>query len=643
MMTTVLWHVLARKREGKPSGITKKGIPFSERKLAHHLKRNGLTEEEVLRSYAQEPPLPPGFAFTTAPPRSTGQVYGVSKMPCPAPYPETESLVPSEVAKAPPELIREASFTPCATRRTIHENTRAWLARLELDLDYSPMQSQNDLQPDGAFENFQSGLLQGMDLEPWENLKFHTNEAHDQWEIGQEMGAAYQDFHAGMQDPVVDAHVGRLIAESFRVTESTPITSQREVSLKAGASLATNPHGSALNCDSTALGVTEIEPWTVITTPNTNPTNFSLNYRASLSEPREAIGKIPDPYASEPSRSGSGSGSGSEEIDDGQLEMRTAHEAHLLQAAVLSTFDFEPEAFTAFCYLSCTLQAQNRKQEAELVASQAFEIYKSLIKERHWLALTCLNLVFTVLFLHGRNEDATLLLKGAREAALTCVDGEDPIVETISFMIAQSCNIAMECGLGVARLRLIYERFREMESLRHPYTVLAGCKLAWRLSFDDKNLHSRWEAIDLLTILQNSADEVLGTTHMQSISIMDIKGRILYDSGRLLEAEWTLSTALKRIEKKWDPLDAFGLEMKRRYANLLGDMGRRQEAEKLRTEVALGKTICLGHEHPWALSCVNEVYEFLRLPGREHDLAAFETDLARAVRKSSKSLSMFGR
>jgi hypothetical protein len=258
------------------------------------------------------------------------------------------------------------------------------------------------------------------------------------------------------------------------------------------------------------------------------------------------------------------------------------------------------------------------------------------------LALTCLNLVFTVLFLHGRNEDATLLLKGAREAALSCVDGEDPIVEIITFMIAQSCDIALECGLSVARLRLIYEHFRETKSPRHPYTVLAGCKLAWKLSFDDKNLHNRWEAIDLLTVLQDSADEVLGTTHMQSISIMDIKGRILHDLDRLPEAERTLSTALKRIENEWDPLDTFGLEMKRRYANLLGDIGRRQEAEKLWTEVALGKTICLGHEHPWALSCVNDVYEFLRLPGREHDLAAFETDLARAVRRSSKSLSMFG-
>jgi len=638
-MGAVLWHVLARKREGRPSGITKKGIPFPERKLAHHLKKNGLTEEEVLRGFTQEPPLPPGFAFTTAPPQSTGQVYGVSKMPCPVSCPETESLVPSEVAKAPLELSKEASSTPCATRRTTHENTPAWLSRLELDLDYSPTQIQNVLQPDGAFENFQSGLLQGMDSEPWETVGLHTNGAHDPWETGPEMGAAYQDFHAGMLDPVMDTQVGRLVAESFRVAESTPITSQREVNLKAGASVATKPHGSALNCDSTALGVTEIEPWTVITPQNTNPTNFSVNYKTSLSEPREAIGEIPEPYASESSRSGSGSGS--EEIDDGEPETRTAHDAHLLQAAVSSTFDFEPEAFAAFCYLSCTLQAQNRRQEAELVASQAFEIYKSLIRERHWLALTCLNLVFTVLFLHGRNDDATLLLKGAREAALTCVDGEDPIVETISFMIAQSCNIALECGLGVARLRLIYERFREMVSLRHPYTVLAGCKLAWRLSFDDKNLHSRWEAINLLTILQDSADEVLGTTHMQSISIMDIKGRILHDLGRLQEAEWTLSTALKRVENKWHPLDAFGLEMKRRYANLLRDLGRRQEAEKLWTEVALGKTICLGHEHQWALSCVDEVYEFLRLPGREHDLAAFETDLARAVRKSSKSLSMF--
>ena len=635
MMAVLLWHVLARKREGKASNITKNGIPFPERKLAFHLKTKGVTEEEVLRVFPQEPPLPPGFTCTTPPPRSSGQVYGISEGPRPLSYPETDFLAPSEAAKVPLEPSREASFTPRATRR----DTPAWLSALEMDLDYSPTQSQYDFQPDGAFEDLNSGLLQGTDSEPWEAIGLRTNRTQDRWEIRQGMGAAYQDFYAGMQDPVMDMRVGQLVAESSRVVELTPVTPQRQVGLKAGASLAISPHRTALNYDSTALGVTDIEPWTVVAPPNTNPTNFSLNYKVSLPEPHEAIGKFPGPYASEPGRSESQS----EEIDDGQLETRTADDARLLQAAASSTFGIEPEAFTAFCYLSCTLQAQNRKQEAKLVASKAFEIYKSLIQGRHRLALTCLNLVFTVLFLHGRNEDATLLLKDARKAALTCVDGENPIVETINFMIAQSCDIALECGPSVARLRLIYEHFKEMESLRHPYTVLAGCKLAWRLSFDDGNVHNRWEALDLLTILQDSADEVLGITHMQSISIMDIKGRIFHELGRFQEAERILSTALKRIENKWHPLDPFGLEMKRRYANLLRDIGRRQDAETLWTEVALGKTICLGHEHPWALSCVDEVYQFLRVPGREHDLAAFETDLARAVRRSLKSLSMFGR
>jgi tetratricopeptide (TPR) repeat protein len=634
MMGALLWHVAARKREGKASNIAKNGIPFPERKLALHLKTKGVTEEEVLQAIPQEPPLPPGFTCTTPPPRSTGQAYGISERPYPVSYPETGFPAPSEVAKVPLGPSREAPFTPHVTRRS----TPAWLATLEMDLDYSPTQSRYDFQSDGTFEDLNSGLLQGMDLEPWEPVGLHTSGTQDQWGIGQGMGTAYQDFHAGMQDPVMSAQVGQLVAESSRVVESTQVTSRREVDLKAGASLAIPPHGSALNCDSTALGATDIEPWTVVAPPNTNLTNFSLNCKVSLPESHEAVGKFPGPYAGESDRSESQS----EELDDGQLETRTAEDARLLQAAVSSTFGFEPEAFTAFCYLSCTLQAQNRKQEAELVASKAFEICKSLIRGRHWLALTCLNLVFTVLFLHGRSEDATLLLKGARKAALTCLDGEDPIVETINFMIAQSCNIALECGPSVARLRLIYEHFRETESPRHPYTVLAGCKLAWRLSFDDGNVHHRWEAIYLLTILQDSADEVLGITHTQSISLMDIKGRILYELGRFPEAERVLSTALKRIENEWHPLDPFGLEMKRRYANLLHDIGRRQEAEKLWTEVALGKTVCLGHEHPWALSCVNEVYDFLRVPGREHDLAGFETDLARAVRRSTKSLSIFG-
>ena len=73
MMGAVVWHVLTRKREGKPFGFTKNGIPFPERRLVHHMKKIGLTEEEVMQGY-QDPPLPPGFTFTTAPPQPTGQV-----------------------------------------------------------------------------------------------------------------------------------------------------------------------------------------------------------------------------------------------------------------------------------------------------------------------------------------------------------------------------------------------------------------------------------------------------------------------------------------------------------------------------------------------------------------------------------------
>src|ERR1700733_8126462 len=175
MMGALLWHVVARKREGKASNIAKNGIPFPERKLALHLKTKGVTEAEMLQAFPQEPPLPPGFTCTTPPPRSTGQVYGISEGPYPVPYPETGFPAPSEGAKVPLEPNREAPFTPHATRR----NTPAWLATLEMELDYSPTQSRYDFQPDGTFEGFNSGLLQGMDSEPWETIGLHTSGTQD--------------------------------------------------------------------------------------------------------------------------------------------------------------------------------------------------------------------------------------------------------------------------------------------------------------------------------------------------------------------------------------------------------------------------------------------------------------------------------
>jgi hypothetical protein len=182
-------------------------------------------------------------------------------------------------------------------------------------------------------------------------------------------------------------------------------------------------------------------------------------------------------------------------------------------------------------------------------------------------------------------------------------------------------------------LRAVYHDFRDSRTLKHPYTLLAGYHLAWRLAMDsgDGLKQSRY----LLSELQEAAEHTFGKAHMQTIAILTTKARVLHDLKYRNEAEELMSEAVTRIEKGgYLAKHPYALEAKRRHSIFLYAVNEIQSAEKCCIEVALGRVEVLGPEHTFSKESVEDVKSFLCTPGRENELSAFAANLAEATAKS---------
>jgi hypothetical protein len=298
----------------------------------------------------------------------------------------------------------------------------------------------------------------------------------------------------------------------------------------------------------------------------------------------------------------------------------------------------EPKAFSALCNLFCIYRGQNRHQEADCTIRQAYRIYDSLIQQRHEQVLACLQLVLNVLFMHNRTEEAREILQGARDAAVRHLDDEDPIVVTINFMIQQSASTVRESGIGVKTLRKVYRQFVDTESLDHPFTLLAGYNLAWRLAMDDDTM---FEAYHILSTLQQLAERCLGKAHLQLIAILITKARVIHDLGQLVEGERAMSEAMDSVAHGYHVLHPYHLEAKRRHAGMQSDIGCVELAQHKLKEVAIGRVEVLGSEHPFSRASVIEVRAFLSDEAREQELQDFDADLTRATKRFSMRTPIF--
>ena len=102
-----------------------------------------------------------------------------------------------------------------------------------------------------------------------------------------------------------------------------------------------------------------------------------------------------------------------------------------------------------------------------------------------------------------------------------------------------------------------------------------------------------------------------------------------------------MSDAVRLVERAYPSKHPYRLEIKRRHAVLLWDIGEIEAAEENYIEVALGRVEVLGPDHSFSQASVLDVESFLYGEERESELQLFRTKLARARKQSATRNPVF--
>jgi hypothetical protein len=537
IMAALVRNIENRKRGGKRSLIYKNGVPFSRDKITSHLKKKGMTADQLLRKVPSNAPMPAGFDCVTPPPEQAEDTPSSNSNPF-----------------TPPDQFSTTDTPPTSGRDSGCSSSGSFATPQLI-----PNQSQDDSQAPALLSSPEAAPLP--DAYPWPMADFLVD---------------------------IEPDLMQITGQSFENPTAEQFT-----------------HSSIVDISGQVLS---------FSSPNScQPSNeLDVNFHMSMSTCTQDT----DCYQF--------------------LRCRQGGES---QRSPRAPSDLQPDTFTSFCFLACILHSQGQEQSANSVASNAFEIYQMLIKQEHKHALACLNHVLAVLIMHGQSLFAVDVLKHAQQAALCHLHPEDPVIVTINFMVQQASSTVKQCGITPARLREVYDDFRNSRALNHPYTLLAGYNLAWRLAIDGHG-DGLEHAHNLLSELQRPAEDTFGTVHMQTIAILTTKARVLHDLKYRKTAEKLMSEAILRIESVYHGKHPYALEAKRRHSILLDAVNQTSAAEKRLVDVALGRVEVLGREHKFSKESVEDVKRFLCTPGRDAELEAFIADLNEAtVRSGSRNLT----
>lgn len=339
-----------------------------------------------------------------------------------------------------------------------------------------------------------------------------------------------------------------------------------------------------------------------LSTPGSSGSNdlLSMNFHQAMAQPLETF-DVPDIQTNYPLRN--------QGLDSERPETPSAR----------------PERFIALCFLYCILLGRNRRDSAKSALAQAFETFQTLIVEEHREVLACLNLVLAVLFVHGQNDLAVMLLDQGRRVALKHLDENSPIVISISFMISQASSTARNWSNNITMLRSVYLASKDHRGPSDPISVTTGYHVAWCLAMDPS---TRMEALELLTALQPVSEKALGELHMQTIAIMNTQARVLFHLCRFLEAEEMMAQAMARIQLSgFHDCHPFHLEAKRRHTIFLEAVGKIDWAISNRIQVALGRVRVLGPKHQFSRSSICDAEKALFEGNRSEQLKTFRSQL----------------
>ena len=272
-----------------------------------------------------------------------------------------------------------------------------------------------------------------------------------------------------------------------------------------------------------------------------------------------------------------------------------------------------------------------RDQAAEHKLWQASQVFSSLVQNLHEHLLACINTLCISLFLERRCNDAVDILGRAKDAAQAALGESHPVVLSISNMMWEASGANRCPEVGIDKMRAISEPFRSAWSCRHPFTILADYKLAWRLAMGETSTDEKFEALQILSRIQTDADMGLGSQDMLPIAIITTKARVLEALDNVYGAQTTMAKGIRRMWSSYPSLHPYRLEGQSRHADLLRATGQTYRAEQVFIQVALGRAEVFGPNHQYSRASKHDVLTFLSDSSRDQELQAFNEQMVQAI------------
>src|ERR1700722_13783784 len=179
IMAALVRNIENRKRGGKRALLYKNGVPFSRAKIASHLKKKGMTADQLLRKTPTDAPCPAGFDCVPPPPEQAGDTPSSNSNPF-----------------TPPDQCSITDTPPTSSGGTGSSSSGSFATP-----QLTPIQSQEDSRAPALFSSPEGAPLP--DADPWTIAGFPVDFGPDLMQItGQsfENPTADQSTHSSIVD-----------------------------------------------------------------------------------------------------------------------------------------------------------------------------------------------------------------------------------------------------------------------------------------------------------------------------------------------------------------------------------------------------------------------------------------------------------
>ncbi len=284
--------------------------------------------------------------------------------------------------------------------------------------------------------------------------------------------------------------------------------------------------------------------------------------------------------------------------------------------------------FLARFFAGCILRRQGASEAADGSFWHANDILEAMIKGCHPECLTTLNLMLSVLEVHGQRH-----LAGDFLSKVLLFSGENrtinPVAATVEFMVKVATRAMNIVEVDLVDLHSIYEQLQARFGLDSPSALVGLYHVAWRSAKAEEH---REGSLETLKQLVPAAIKVLGPSHFLTITCMTTMARVLSYVGTLEDCISRMGDVLRVIDVRCAPFHPYRLEALYRLALYLVDAHDPVAAERLLREVVEERVNVLGQTNDLTIRSLESLQDVLVLMGKHVELDDLRSDLLSPTR-----------